>query len=107
MHELCVGGDMVILFFGSFHGKMTISPPTQPTDVIFGRVIDIASIFYHTKNQVGGSCVGGVSNEARRILPRLVFYCVNIIQYSFSRFFSRKKKELFSILLFPKIFCFL
>ena len=26
---LCVDGDMVILFFGSFHGKMTIFPPTH------------------------------------------------------------------------------
>ena len=34
---LCVG-DMVILFFGWFHGKMTISPPTH---LIFGTVIDI------------------------------------------------------------------
>ena len=27
--RLCVGGDMAILVFGSFHGKMTISPPTH------------------------------------------------------------------------------
>ena len=26
-HGLCVGGDIIILFFGLFHGKMTISPP--------------------------------------------------------------------------------
>ena len=26
---LGVGGDMVILFFGLFHDKMTISPPTH------------------------------------------------------------------------------
>ena len=29
---------------------------TQPTHLIFGTVIYIAGIFYHTKNQVGG-CV--------------------------------------------------
>ena len=49
-----VGGDMVIF---SFHVKMAISPPTH----IFGALIDIVTIFYHTKNQVGGLCVGGVS----------------------------------------------
>ena len=27
--------------------------------MIFGRVIDIVSIFYSTKNQVRGLCVGG------------------------------------------------
>ena len=54
------GGDMIILFFGSFYGKMTISPPTH---LIFGTVIDIVSIFYQTKNNVGGSYVGGVSKE--------------------------------------------
>ena len=27
--------------------------------MIFGTVIDIGSIFYHTKNQVGGVCAGG------------------------------------------------
>ena len=26
---LCAGGDMIILFFGLFHGKMAISPPTK------------------------------------------------------------------------------
>ena len=26
---LCVGEDIVILFFASFHGKMTIPPPTH------------------------------------------------------------------------------
>ena len=50
MRGFCVGRDMVILFFGSFHGKMTITPPTH---LICGTVIDIVSIFYHTKNQVG------------------------------------------------------
>ena len=30
-------------------------------------VIDIVSIFYHTKTQVGESCVGEFTNEARRI----------------------------------------
>ena len=35
---------------------MVISPPTH---LIFGRVIDIFSIFYLTKNQVRGLCVGG------------------------------------------------
>ena len=35
---------------------MVISPPTH---LIFGRVIDIVSIFYLTKNQVRGLCVGG------------------------------------------------
>ena len=65
--EFCVDRDMVILFVGSFHGKMTISPPTHnPRIWFFGKVIDIVSIFYHTKNQVGGLCVGGVSNEIRR-----------------------------------------
>ena len=29
VRRLCVGGDMVILFFGSFYGKMIISPPTH------------------------------------------------------------------------------
>ena len=46
--------------------KIHISAYTQPTHLIFGTVIDIVSIFYHTKNQVGGLCVGGVSNETRR-----------------------------------------
>ena len=31
--------------------------------LIFGTVINIVSILYHNKNQVGGSCVGGVSNK--------------------------------------------
>ena len=31
----------------------------QPTHLIFGRVIDIVSMFYLTKNQVRGLCVGG------------------------------------------------
>ena len=53
---LCVNGDMVILCFGSFYGKMTTSPPTH---LIFGTVIDIVRIIDHIKNQVGGSCVGG------------------------------------------------
>ena len=30
-----------------------------PTYLIFGTGIDIVSIFYHTKNQVRGLCVGG------------------------------------------------
>ena len=61
MRGLFVGGDMDILFFGSFHGKMTISPPTHnPPHLIFDTVIYIVSIFCQTKNQVGGSCVGGV-----------------------------------------------
>ena len=42
---LCVGGDMVILFYGLFYGEMTISPPTH-NPRIFGTLIDIASIFY-------------------------------------------------------------
>ena len=36
-----------------------ISAYTQPTHFIFGRVIDIVSIFYLTKNEVRGLCVGG------------------------------------------------
>ena len=41
---------------------------TQPTHLIFGTVIDIVRIFYHTKKLVGGSGgVDGVLNEARRI----------------------------------------
>ena len=32
---------------------------TQPTHLIFGSGIDIVSIFYRTKNQVRGLCVGG------------------------------------------------
>ena len=32
---LCVGGDMIILFFGSFHGKMTISRPTHNQIFVF------------------------------------------------------------------------
>ena len=55
VHGLCVAGDMVILFVGSFHGKMIISPPTH-THLMLGIVIDIVSIFYHTKNQVGVLC---------------------------------------------------
>ena len=38
---------------------MTISAYTQPTHLIFGTVIDIVNIFYHTENQVAGLCVGG------------------------------------------------
>ena len=41
---------------------------TQPTYLIFSTVIDIVSIFCHTKNQVGGSCVGEVSKKARQII---------------------------------------
>ena len=44
--------------FGSFH----ISAYTQPMHLILGTVIDIVSIFYYTKNPVGGLWVGGVSN---------------------------------------------
>ena len=36
-----------------------ISAYTQPTHFIFGRLIDIVSIFYLTKTQVRGLCVGG------------------------------------------------
>ena len=32
---------------------------TQPTHLIFGMVKDAANIYYCTKNQVGGLCVGG------------------------------------------------
>ena len=46
------------LIFGMFHGKISLHTHTTS---IFGTVIDIASIFYHTKNQVGGLCVGGIS----------------------------------------------
>ena len=43
------------------HGKnkIHISAYTQPAHLIFGTVIDIVSIFYHTKKHVGGLCVGG------------------------------------------------
>ena len=70
-----VGGDMVILpkkftkkghFTKKFHKNERISAYTQPTDLIFGTVTDMVRIFYHTKNQVGGLCVGGVSG----VLPR-------------------------------------
>ena len=41
--------------------KIHIYSYTKPTHLIFGTVIDIVSIFYHTKNQVGGLCIGGIS----------------------------------------------
>ena len=48
-----------------------ISAYIQPTHLIFGTVIYIFSIFCHAKNQVGGSCVGGVSKKAREISPTI------------------------------------
>ena len=43
----CVGGDMVILLFGLFHGKMTIYPPAHnPRTWYFPTVIDMVNISY-------------------------------------------------------------
>ena len=54
---------------------MPISPPTN-----LDRVIDIASIFYLTKNQVRGLCVGGdmtilfYRDQRRTIRPKNRLY---------------------------------
>ena len=64
VRDLCVDGDMVLLFFGLFHGKLTISPPTQNAYALdFWYSNRYCQHLYHTKNQVGGSYVGGVSLE--------------------------------------------
>ena len=47
---------------------------SQPTHLIFGTVIYMVSIFYHTTNQVGGLCVGGdlgvLPGKPYRALPK-------------------------------------
>ena len=57
-------------FTKKFHKNERISAYTQPTKMIFGTVLDMVGIFYHTKNQVGGLCVGGVSG----VLPRMAAF---------------------------------
>ena len=61
---LCVGEDITLLHEMNQKQNDHISAYTKPTHLIFGTVIDIVNIFYHTKNQVGGLCVGGNQNES-------------------------------------------
>ena len=61
---------MVILFFGSFHGKRVISPPKHNPHT--GFLVDIVSIVYHIKNPAGGLCVGGVSIQPGDLHTRLL-----------------------------------
>ena len=58
MSGLYVGGDMAILFFGSFYAKMSISSPTHTYALDFCTVIDIQLASFI--NLVGGLCVCGV-----------------------------------------------
>ena len=60
MRGFCVGGDMEILP-NKFTKNERIFAYTQLTHLIFRTVIDIVSIVYYTKNNVGWLCVGGVS----------------------------------------------
>ena len=76
-----------------------ISAYTQPTHFIFGRVIDIVSIFYHTKDQVRGLCVGGdmailfvcpfaeftqngrERKKALLLIQLLLYYCFTVVWF--------------------------
>ena len=58
---------------------MSISPPTH---LIFGKVKDTENIYYSTKHQVRGLCVGGDMAILQSLykMDRTLYFVINKIQ---------------------------
>ena len=83
MRGLCVGVYMVILCLVLPWQNGQISAYAQPAHWIFSTVIDIVMIFYHTKNQVGGLCIGAYTIGGVSIQPDnlpLTFFTQQILR---------------------------